>query len=81
MNNSTDNLMQLVANGGIVVALFVLWWKDREMRQKRETQLDEVHVHLMETSQHLDVMAQLITNNTQALTKLATLLEERTRRE
>jgi hypothetical protein len=71
----SDALPQQLPGLGAAGLMGAMWLWERKTSQKREQQIDESHARIVADRVQLDTLAELVRANTQALTRLATLLE------
>lgn len=77
-----NDIIQAVAQFGVAGLMGVLWLWERTYSRRRERQLEEAHQHLTAERQELQVLIDLVKQNTSAIerfdrtqTQLAELLE------
>lgn len=69
---SLENLTQLGAAG----LMGVMWLWERNTSRAREKQIDESHARIMSDRLELDQLVDVVRKNTEAMTRLASLIQE-----
>lgn len=72
----SDALPQQLPGLGAAGLMGVMWLWERRASQKREQQLDEAHARILAERMQADTLAALVRGNTEALTRLASMVEQ-----
>lgn len=71
-----DTFPQQLPGLGAAGLMGAMWLWERRASQKREQQLDEAHARILAERVQADTLAALVRGNTEALTRLASMLEQ-----
>ncbi len=65
----TADAIQPLTQFGVAGLMGLLWVWERLMSRKRETQLNEAHLHLQHQHHELNVLVKLVRQNTRAIVR------------
>lgn len=76
MNTEAFPFMDQLASLGAAGLMGAMWLWERRSSQRREQQLDDAHTRILGDRIQLDALVDLVKQNTEAMTRLAALLQQ-----
>jgi hypothetical protein len=69
-------IIENITNFGIAGIMGAMWLWERKTSRQHEEQLDEAHRRIVADRVQIDVLVDLVKRNTEALSRLTTLIED-----
>jgi len=76
VNTEAFPLFDQLASLGAAGLMGAMWLWERRSSQRREQQLDDAHTRILGDRIQLDALVDLVKQNTEAMTRLASLLQQ-----